>query len=95
MVSNILPFHYFIYLETSNNKKSKVFFLWIFSGNVNASGFVSCWYPQIYKKSTLEKFHLLCEKVFCYKNISNYYCNGCDQNPPKYILGSSVLEMDF
>ena len=35
------------------------------------------------------------EKVFCYLNISNYYCNSCDQNPWKYIFRSSFLEMNF
>ena len=42
---------YFISLETSNTQKSKVFHLRIFSGNVNASGVVTCQNPQIYLKS--------------------------------------------
>ena len=35
------------------------------------------------------------KKVFCYLNISNYYCSSCDQNPWKYIFRSSFLEMNF
>ena len=44
----LYKFHYFI-LETANIQKCKVFFFsYISLGNVNASGFVSCQYPQIY-----------------------------------------------
>ena len=44
----LLHIHYLISLETANTQKSEMFLLRISSGNVNASGVVICWYPQIY-----------------------------------------------
>ena len=46
-ITVLLHFHYFISLETANTQKSEVFLLRIFSGNVNTSGVVTCWYPPI------------------------------------------------
>ena len=43
----LLPFHYFIFLETTNIQKHEVFHLRISLRNVNAS-LVACQYPQIY-----------------------------------------------
>ena len=45
-----LQLHYFISLEASNTQKREVFLLRISSGNLNASGVVTCQYPQIYQK---------------------------------------------
>ena len=42
-----------------NTQKSEVFLLRTSSGNVNASGVVTCEYPQTYLKTTLEKLHFL------------------------------------
>ena len=43
----LLHFNYFISLETANTQKSEVFLLRVSSENVNASGVVTCWYPQL------------------------------------------------
>ena len=51
----LLHFYYFIFLETANTKKSKVFLLRISLGNVNAS-VATCQYPQIYNFSFRKYF---------------------------------------
>ena len=48
--SNIYYYTFIIsfFLEIANTQKSEVLFLRISSGNVNASGLVTCQYPQTY-----------------------------------------------
>ena len=41
-ITALLQFHYLISLETANTQKSEAFLLRISSGNLNASGVVTC-----------------------------------------------------
>ena len=54
-ITILLHFYYLISLELANIQKSKVFFLRISLGNVNAS-VATCRYPQIYNFSFIEEF---------------------------------------
>ena len=54
-IAILLQFHYLISLETPSTQKSKVFVLWISSGNVDAS-VITSWYPQIYNCSFRKEF---------------------------------------
>ena len=73
-----------------------------FSGNVNASGVVICRHPQIYEKSPLNKLHFL----FLLRQLLWKKCSvSCIFQAiivivvikilEKYLLRSSILEMNF
>ena len=99
----LLHFHYFIYLETANTQNSKVFLLWISSGNVNASRVVSCQYPQIHWKGLLEKLNLLCLlRKLLWKSVplaayifQTVIVIVVIKILEKYFLNSSALVMNF
>ena len=92
------------HLFRNSIQKSKVFLLWNSLGNVNASG-VAIWRFPTYSNLLKTFFRkasfcvltktTVMEKVLSSPHISNYYCIVVIKILEKYLLRSSLLEMNF